>query len=204
MPSDDVANRKRALRAELRERRRNHTSTEQERFTAGLTEQLEKLAIALGATSLSAYLSDQYEPNTRPFLNWARANGVRTLLPISRRDGLLDWTIGDGESEHESFIGFPEADGELLGPIAINSVDLILVPAASVDKSGMRLGWGRGYFDKTLGSMEKCPPVFAVLFDDELVDDVPRERHDEAVDGVVTPTRIVPLSRRALALNVAV
>ena len=53
------------------------------------------------------------------------------------------------------------------------------------------MGWGRGYFDKTLGSMEKCPPVYAVLFDGELVDEVPRERHDQPVDGAVTPTRIV-------------
>ena len=85
----------------------------------------------------------------------------------------------------------PEAVGELLGPIAINDVDLILVPAAAVDATGMRMGWGRGYFDKTLGSMERCPPVYAVLFDGELVDEVPRERHDQPVDGAVTPTRIV-------------
>lgn len=197
MATDEVANRKRALRAELRERRRTQTATERQKFTEGLTANLKALVGELGARSLSAYLSAANEPNTRPFLNWTRETGIRTLLPISRRDGLLDWTTGDGETEIESFIGFPEAVGELLGPIAVNDVDLILVPAASVDRSGMRLGWGRGYFDKTLGSMEKCPPVFAVLFDDELVDEVPRERHDEPVDGVVTPSRIVRLPRRA-------
>jgi len=49
------------------------------------------------------------------------------------------------------------------------------------------MGWGRGYFDKTLGSMERCPPVYAVIFDSELVDTVPSEVHDKRVDGVVTP-----------------
>jgi 5-formyltetrahydrofolate cyclo-ligase len=88
----------------------------------------------------------------------------------------------------------PEAVGELLGPIAINDVDLIVIPAAAVDRTGLRMGWGRGYFDKTLGSMEKCPPVYAVLYDTELVDEVPRERHDQPVDGAVTPTRIVQFS----------
>jgi 5-formyltetrahydrofolate cyclo-ligase len=136
-------------------------------------------------------------------LNWARDAGIRTLLPISRLDGLLDWTTGDGETEELGHLGVPEAVGELLGPMAINDVDLILVPAASVDVTGMRLGWGKGYFDKTLGSMGKCPPVFAVLFDDELVDEVPRERHDEPVDGVVTPSRIVPLSKRAKTWGLA-
>jgi 5-formyltetrahydrofolate cyclo-ligase len=56
------------------------------------------------------------------------------------------------------------------------------------------MGWGQGYFDKTLGSMEKCPPVYAVIFDDELVDSVPSEVHDKRVDGVVTPSGVVRFS----------
>ncbi len=56
-------------------------------------------------------------------------------------------------------------------------------------------GWAgaSGYFDKTLRSMEACPPVYAVIFDQELVDAVPRERHDQPVDGVVTLSGIVAL-----------
>ena len=191
MDPDTAAHRKRALRAELRERRQNLTTTERESATAGITRHLVDLATDLSARSVAAYLSTPIEPDTRPFLNWARAQGLRVLLPISREDGLLDWTTGDGETETEGLFGMPEAVGELLGPIAINDVDLILVPAAAVDATGMRMGWGRGYFDKTLGSMEKCPPVYAVVFDGELVNDVPRERHDQPVDGAVTPTRIV-------------
>ncbi len=191
MDPDTAAHRKRALRAELRERRQNLTTTERQAATAGITRHLVDLATDLSARSVAAYLSTPIEPDTRPFLNWAHAQGLRVLLPISREDGLLDWTTGDGETETEGLFGLPEAVGELLGPIAINDVDLILVPAAAIDATGMRMGWGRGYFDKTLGSMEKCPPVYAVLFDGELVDEVPRERHDQPVDGAVTPSRIV-------------
>jgi 5-formyltetrahydrofolate cyclo-ligase len=194
MDSDTAALRKRALRAELRERRQNLTTTERSSATEGLTRNLVDLATDLSARSVAAYLSTSNEPDTRPFLNWAHEQGLRVLLPISREDGLLDWTTGDGESETEGLFGMPEAVGELLGPIAINDVDLIVVPAAAVDQTGMRMGWGRGYFDKTLGSMEKCPPVYAVLYDGELVDEVPRERHDQPVDGAVTPTRIVQFS----------
>jgi 5-formyltetrahydrofolate cyclo-ligase len=189
--STEVTNQKRALRAELRERRQNLTGPEQDAATAGITRNLIDLTTDLSARSVSCYLSARNEPNTRPYLNWARENGVRVLLPITREDGLLDWTTGDGTTETESILGLPEAVGELLGPIAINDVDLIIVPAAAVDATGLRMGWGRGYFDKTLGSMEKCPPVYAVLFDGELVDEVPREIHDQPVDGAVTPTRVV-------------
>jgi 5-formyltetrahydrofolate cyclo-ligase len=187
----DIGHRKRALRAELRERRQNLTSVERDAATAGFTENLQSLVLDLSARSISCYLSARNEPNTRPFLNWAEADGIRVLFPISREDGLLDWTVGEDEEEFEGLAGVPEVAGELLGPIAINDVDLIIVPAAAVDETGMRMGWGRGYFDKTLGSMEKCPPVYAVVYDHEFVTDVPRELHDQPVNGVVTPTRII-------------
>ena len=144
----------------------------------------------VGARTLSAYLSLPDEPPTREFVRWAHARGIRVLLPVSREDGLLDWAPYDGEDEEEDVVGMPTPSTELLGPIAINDADLIIVPAASVDRAGMRMGWGLGYFDKTLGSMEGCPPVYAVVFDDELVDSVPQDRHDMPVDGVVTPSGI--------------
>lgn len=194
----DPTPQKRALRAELRERRRNLPRGERAAATEGITRRLTELTASLEARSVSCYLSAVDEPDTRPFVNGARADGVRVLFPITRADGLLDWTTAtDEEEERVGLFGMPEPVGELLGPIAINDVDLILVPAAAVDATGMRLGWGRGYYDKTLGSMERCPPVYAVVFDSELVDEVPRERHDQAVDGVVTPTRTVRFPTRS-------
>jgi 5-formyltetrahydrofolate cyclo-ligase len=188
---DDPDVQKRILRAELRERRRNMPSHERELATEGFTARLQELVGSTDAESLSCYLSMPTEPDTRPFVNWAEARGIRVLFPITREDGLLDWTVGEEEVETQGLYGMPEAVGELLGPMAINDVDLILVPAAAVDGTGMRLGWGRGYFDKTLGSMGKCPPVYAIVFDGEFVEEVPREVHDQPVNGVVTPTRIV-------------
>jgi 5-formyltetrahydrofolate cyclo-ligase len=187
----DIAHRKRALRAELRERRQNMTAAERGAATAGFTENLQNTVLDLSARSISCYLSARNEPDTRPFVNWAEAQGIRVLFPVSRDDGLLDWTVGEDETEVEGLAGVPEPAGELLGPIAINDVDLIIVPAAAVDRTGLRMGWGRGYYDKTLGSMEKCPPVYAVVFDGEYLEEVPREVHDQPVNGLVTPTRII-------------
>ena len=188
---EDVEARKRALRAELRERRRVSPAAKRAAASAALTQNLVDLASDLGARSLSAYLSTPDEPDTRDFLRWADEQGIRVLIPVSRADGLLDWAPYDGDAEDTDVLGMPTPTTELLGPIAINEVDLILVPAAAVDRTGMRMGWGMGYFDKTLGSMEACPPVYAVIFDDEFVDSVPRERHDMPVTGVVTPGGIV-------------
>jgi 5-formyltetrahydrofolate cyclo-ligase len=186
----DVSHQKRALRAELRERRRIATSTVRQRADAALTQHLIELARSLGAKSIATYLSLPDEPSTRGLLAWSRMSGVRVLLPVSRPDGLLDWVPFEGEEETQDAFGMPAPTGDVVGPIAVNEVELMLVPAAAVDKGGMRLGWGRGFFDRTLGSMQTRPPVYAVIFDDELVDSVPSERHDQRVDGVVTPSGI--------------
>jgi 5-formyltetrahydrofolate cyclo-ligase len=187
----DASHETRALRAELRERRRQLSPRDRANATVALRDQLIRLTTESGARSVAAYLSTTDEPDTRPFVDWAIEQGIRVLVPISRDDGLLDWAVADGKQETEGLFGLPEPVGELLGPIAINDVDLIIVPAASVDKTGMRMGWGRGYFDRTLGSMERCPPVYAVTFDNEFVDSVPSEVHDKRVNGVVTPSGVV-------------
>jgi 5-formyltetrahydrofolate cyclo-ligase len=158
-----------------------------------VTEHLTELATGLGIRSIAAYLSTPDEPGTRDFLSWACRSGIRVLVPFSREDGLLDWAPYDGKEESEDLLGMPVPTTDLLGPIAINDVDLIVVPAACVDHSGMRMGWGRGYFDKTLGSMDRRPPVYAVIFDSEFLETVPSEVHDQRVDGVVTPSGISKL-----------
>ena len=186
---------KRALRAELRERRQILSETQRDEAAAGITAQLDALVDAHGARSVSCFLSTTTEPGTMPFVQGAVRRGIRVLLPITRADGLLDWAVADDSGTvAEGLFGLPEPTGEVLGPIAVNDVDLMIIPAAAVDRTGTRLGWGRGYFDKTIGSMEGCPPVYAVIYDSEVLDSLPREVHDQPVDGIVTPTQTIPLT----------
>jgi len=193
--SDAIADAKRALRAELRERRQCLSESARDAASRGVTEQLDALVNRVGARSISCFLSTTTEPGTREFVDRAVARGIRVLLPVTRADGLLDWAVATADIDiAEGMYGLPEPVGELLGPIAVNSVDLLVIPAAAVDRTGMRLGWGRGFFDKTIGSMERCPPVYAVVYDTEILDEVPRDLHDQRVTGVVTPTQTLTLT----------
>ncbi|MFT4214456.1 MAG: 5-formyltetrahydrofolate cyclo-ligase [Microbacterium sp.] len=193
--TDAIADAKRALRADLRERRRQLTEGARMAAASGVTEQLDALVIRSGARSVSCFLSSPSEPGTREFIEAAVRRGIRVLLPITRADGLLDWAVAvPGGDVVDGLFGMPEPVADVLSPLAVNDVDLLIVPAAAVDRTGMRLGWGRGYFDKTLGSMQRCPPVYAVIYDSELLDEVPRDVHDQPVTGVVTPTRTVHLA----------
>lgn len=192
---DEIADAKRALRAELRERRQLLSQHARDAAAAAIAQRLDALVDELGVRSMSCFLSTTTEPGTRDFVDAAVRRGIRILLPVTRADGLLDWSVATPDLDiAEGLHGLPEPVGELLGPIAVNDVDLLVIPAAAVDRSGMRLGWGRGYFDKTIGSMEGCPPVYAVVYDSELLDEVPRDVHDQPVTGVVTPTQTLRLA----------
>ena len=192
---DAIADAKRALRAEIRERRQLLSEQARESAADGIQTQLDALVDELGVRSMSCFLSTTAEPGTRAFVTDAVARGIRILLPVTRTDGLLDWAVATAEGDiAEGMYGLPEPVGELLGPIAVNDVDLLVIPAAAVDQTGMRLGWGRGFYDKTLGSMQQCPPVYAVVYDSEVLDEVPRDVHDQPVTGIVTPTRTITLA----------
>jgi len=177
-----------AIRAEARARRRIMTQDERAAGNRGISSELIALARELDARKIGCYLSTIDEPPTREFIDWAIESDREVLIPVSREDGLLDWALVDRGDEQVDFLGMPIPTSELLGPIAVDSVDLLIIPASQVDVRGARMGWGRGYFDRMLGSMAHRPPVFAVVYDHEVVDEVPVEAHDQSVDGVVTPS----------------
>ena len=182
---------KRALRAETRALRQNMTSDQRALAQVGLTKNLQKLVTELNAQTIGCYLPTVDEPPTTEFLDWALADGRTILLPISREDGLLDWARYDGRVGGQDVAGMPIPGDTVLNPSAVDSVNVLLIPAARVDRTGARLGWGRGYFDRLIGSMAHRPPIFAVLYDFDVVETVPREDHDQGVDGAVTPGGII-------------
>lgn len=66
----------------------------------------------------------------------------------------------------------------------------ILVPGLAFDRSGMRVGYGGGYFDRMLQATRAVPgntvTAIGVAYAFQVVDDVPHDEHDEPVDFVVT------------------
>ncbi len=186
----DLGNEKRALRAELRQRRRTRTTTERDADAAALTATLQRFAEERQVESVALYLSAPEEPNVRPFLDWAFEHGIRVLLPITREDGLLDWAVGDGSGETEGLAGVPEVVGEVLSPLAINDVDAILAPARRSATTAS--GWAGAAATTTRPRVDGEPSARLCC---DLRRGVPRrgprEPHDEPVDGIITPSRII-------------
>jgi 5-formyltetrahydrofolate cyclo-ligase len=90
--------------------------------------------------------------------------------------------------------GIPEPRAHC-APIAIGTVDWVLVPGVAFDEGGWRIGYGGGYYDRLLPSLAAVVPRIAGAFNLQLVARVPSAEHDIAVDAIVTETRtIVPAS----------
>lgn len=181
---------KQSLRAQLKLRRA--AAAYDPELAAELNVQLAELCLANGAKRIACYLAHTSEPDTELFIDWALENEIEVLLPIAKENGDLDWVIFDGQTQVGIF-GFAEAVGETVSP---NGIDLMIIPALAIDQSGMRLGKGKGYYDRALAELNPKPPIVAVVFDDELIESIPAEEHDHPVDAAVTPSRVVHFTER--------
>lgn len=138
-----------------------------------------------GWSTISAYVPFGDEPGSAETLELLHAAGVRTLLPRTSRDDLT-WAEYDG-TLRPGRLGIMEPTGPDLGPGALAEVEAVLAPALAVDRSGTRLGYGRGYYDRALKPLPDDRPVLAIVYDDELVQTLPSADYDRPVTHTVTP-----------------
>ena len=151
------------------------------------------LPLAAPGVTMCAYLPLATEPLDPDLPAALTAAGARVLLPVATADLPLDWCEwGQGTTRRGSF-GIEEPVGPRLGSEAIESAQVVLVPALAVDRSGTRLGRGGGHYDRSLALLATPatgpgqPRLIAVVFDDEIVDSLPREPFDRPVTEIATP-----------------
>ena len=184
---------KRLLRSRLVAARAARPAAEIDANGLALAEQAERAWSS--ADRLAAYAATRGEPPTRPMLDRLRAAGVTVLLPVIA-DVELRWAPYDGwDRLVPGPFGLLQPAGPLLPVAVLQAVDVVAAPALAVDAHGHRLGRGGGYFDRALAEVDPAVTV-AVVFDDEVLDEVPAEPHDRAVSGVLTPSglRRLPLA----------
>jgi 5-formyltetrahydrofolate cyclo-ligase len=140
------------------------------------------------APTVAGYLSIGTEPPTPALLDSLRSRGVRVLAPVLDDDLDLDWAEYDGPGHLAAGPrGLRAPTGPRLGPGAVTGADLVLVPALAVDVRGTRLGRGGGSYDRALVRVPAGRPVVALLYDGEVLAEVPALPHDRPVTAVITP-----------------
>lgn len=106
------------------------------------------------------------------------------LLPTVVGDYLELHFCNSASNTHRGAFNIIESQGDLLPESQYHTIDLAVIPGVAFDASGNRLGRGRGYYDRLLPHLD-CHTI-GLCFPFQLIDAVPHEAHDKAVDAVVS------------------
>jgi 5-formyltetrahydrofolate cyclo-ligase len=184
----ELRSRKVALRRQLLTERAKMAA--QERSAAGRSLRDTVLSLPEGemAGTVAAYISVGTEPETRGLVYALWKRGTYVLLPLLLSDNDLDWASYEGpDSLSAGPHGLLQPTEPPRGPAAVTSADLVIVPALAVDRDGHRLGRGGGSYDRVLARVGAAVPTIALIYDGELLDEVPAGRRDQRVRMVARP-----------------
>ena len=131
-------------------------------------------------------IRDEIDP--APLLDWLYREGTKLALPVMQGRGkplvMRAFAPGDDLQGVQWGIKEPRNDKPEVVP------DVVLVPLLAFDANGYRLGYGGGFYDRTLEKLRKAKRVVAVgiAYDELRVDAVPHESYDQRLDWVLTPS----------------
>jgi 5-formyltetrahydrofolate cyclo-ligase len=137
---------------------------------------------------VSGFASMPDELRAWPLLRRLNKDGYRLCLPVMQGKGkpliFRAWQPGDAMDQGVWGIAEPKADKLELEP------DVLIVPLLAFDVAGRRLGYGGGFYDRTLRSLRSRKSIVAVglAYDEQKVDAVPHLDYDERLDWVLTPS----------------
>lgn len=188
------------LRRQLRARRNSRSEDERRAAARGLADEGGSLLRGLAdgmPLLIAAYLSLPTEPGTDLLIEQAQTDHDAIWVPKVIEDS-LEWValrkstpLTEGPFGIREPVGVPVRSDDLVG------LDVMFVPALAVDEKGRRLGQGGGYYDRLLQSFPRNsrggPLLVAVVFDDEVLDEVPVAEFDRPVDVALTPSGVLDL-----------
>ncbi len=183
---------KAALRKAARERRLQAFESGHSRAAGMLCEKFLSNIKISEDDIVAGYWPAASEIDCRPLLNRLAAQQVACCLPVvSRRDMPLSfypWKPDDPLTAGEYGIMEPLAGQAPVIPT------LVIVPLLAFDAEGWRLGYGGGYYDRTIETLKKSSSMpirlVGVAFEAQQVDKIPCDVHDQQLDAVVTEEKI--------------
>jgi 5-formyltetrahydrofolate cyclo-ligase len=184
---DFTDNTKAVLRDRVRLARAARSAADRQAAGVLIADRVQSLPAIVSARRVALYASMRTEPDTAPLMRRLNADGHELLLPRVRGEQ-LEWIVVTPDVTFTTgAFGISEP---MDGPVALlSTADVVVVPALAVDGTGMRLGQGGGFYDRAISDISV--PLIALIFDEELLDNVPAEPHDRRVDVIITPSRTI-------------
>jgi 5-formyltetrahydrofolate cyclo-ligase len=182
---------KSTLRKELRKRRRALSAAQQKSSSRQLHRRLVTSALFRFSRRIAFTMAADGEIDPSLLLATAQRRGKECYLPVLSPIGpprlrFKRWR--KGERLRENFYGIAEPRaGRYCSPRALS---LVLLPLVGFDKSGNRLGMGKGYYDRTFAfqrhSVRHCPALLGLAHECQRVDRLQVEAWDLPLEGIVT------------------
>jgi 5-formyltetrahydrofolate cyclo-ligase len=178
---------KKQLRDTMLKKRAALSSTQAAQMAQATARHFADHPILAFAPSCAGYIAMRSEVDVLPILAFMQRYEKPTALPrITQKDAPLtfhEWRAGDALETHMLGMKEPRVDAPEMLP------NIVLVPLLAFDESGYRLGYGGGYYDRTIQALRakaKAPLFIGVAYSWQEVTSLPVEPHDAKLDGILT------------------
>jgi 5-formyltetrahydrofolate cyclo-ligase len=157
---------------------------ERSRLSALVEEALFAVPEVARARTLLLFYSFGSEVGTREMIRRALARGARVLLPYLEDGAIEAAEVRPGDDLNATTYGPREPARR--APVDPGEVDVVVTPGLAFDRTGRRLGYGGGHYDRFLDRLGGGTVRVGIAFSAQLVDEVPVGPRDRRVDVVVT------------------
>jgi 5-formyltetrahydrofolate cyclo-ligase len=188
-----IAESKAQHRARLLAARRELSTALRDAEARQLCDHLPAVVAGTRAQVVCAYLPVGTEPGSEDMVVRLLQLCDEVLLPVAHIDSSgghlpLQWGRYVPGALVAARFGLREPPPPWLSADEVRRASVILVPALAVDRSGVRLGRGGGFYDRSLALCGPQTRLVAVVRDDEVLDELPSEPHDIRMTHVLTPS----------------
>ena len=178
-----MTNDKRSIRKQIRGLKKQFTDEELVEMSRPIISELLAHQAVNGAKTILTYYSLPDEVFTHDAINLLAAQGKTVLLPkVIDGENMEIRLYEKPEDLAEGFYGIMEPTGKLFTDYA--GIDVAIVPGMGFDKSGHRLGRGKGYYDRFLPKAVNAYKI-GVCFDFQKQEDIPSDNYDVIMDEVI-------------------
>ena len=174
---------KKALRAEIRAKKRALTEEQIVRYSEELAQKLFAHPLYQAAKSIYGYMSYNQEVRTMPILRQAQTDGKRVAVPKVFGSEMRFLWLDDLDAVAPGYYGVPEPVAD--GPVAGDETALILMPGLAFDPEGRRCGYGGGFYDRYLAA-HPDHPTLAMCYDFQMLPHLDVESFDVPVQYVLS------------------
>jgi 5-formyltetrahydrofolate cyclo-ligase len=189
-----IRHRKRCIRRSIRAARRGLSAGARLASSRRVWERVVGLTCYQHARVVLGYMAIDHEVLTDGLLRQAMASGKQLVLPVvsgDRQDMAL-YAIEDLRRDvAPGYRGILEPQPRRACLVALEALELALVPGVAFDLRGGRLGFGAGFYDRLLSRLPRHIPTVGLAFDFQVIPRLPFEPHDMLLEAIVTEHRII-------------